>query len=210
MATPIRILVAEDNHLTRTGTVTLLESQADLQVVAEAENGAQAIERFKEHRPDVTVADLRMPLFDGIQVVAAIVGIDAKARVLMLTHYDGSEDVFRALEAGAAGYITKEIRGEELINAVRRVHAGERYTPAHIKERLAEHAARPRLSPREAQVLERIYEGMRNVDIAADLEIGEKTVIMYVSNILSKLGVKSRTEAAKVALEQGLLPRQGP
>lgn len=209
-AAAIRVLVAEDNNLTRLGTVTLLGAVAGIRVVGEAENGIQALELYKKLKPDVLVSDMRMPHLDGLQVLSGVLAHDPRARVLMLSHYDGREEIFRAMKTGAAGYMTKDIRGEELIEAIRTVHGGELYVPEHIRTRLDERERQPQLSPREHQVLEKIYEGGRNVDIAKDLRISEKTVISYVSSLLSKLSVKSRTEAIRVAQERGLLVRRDP
>jgi two-component system NarL family response regulator len=201
----IRVLVVEDNHLMRLGTVTLVSSQPDMAVVGEAADGAEGLAAYLRLRPTVAVIDLRLPIMDGVQLTTAIRSADPEACVLVLTYYDGSEDVFRAMRAGARGYVTKSIEPRDVLAAVRAVAAGERFVPAAIAARLAEHALQPLLTPREHQVLDLVALGKSNRSIAEDLHLAERTVIMYVSNILEKLGVRSRTEAVAVARDRGIL-----
>ena len=185
----IRVLIAENNFLTRLGIVTMLRQQPEIDVVAEAEDGIAAIELYKRLSPEVVVTDLRLPHLDGLQVISNIMALDPRARVLVLTHNTGREAVYRAVSAGARGYATKDLSGKELLAALLRVHAGEPYIPEHIQARLDERARQAKLSPREQQVLEKIYAGGRNVAIAAELGLSAKTVISYVSSLLSKRGV---------------------
>jgi two-component system NarL family response regulator len=201
----IRVLVAEDSPVTRLGVSTLLRTEPDIEVVAEAENGADAVRLFRQMRPDVVLLDLRMPELDGVQATEQMRREDPAARVLVLTNYDGDEVIFQALKAGAAGYLTKGVRGPELITAIRQVHAGDRYLPPGVAGRLADRMMAPSLSPREVQVLEKIYEGLTNKEIAEALHISLKTASMFVSKILLKLDVRSRTEAVAVALRRGIL-----
>ncbi len=201
----IKVLIAEDNMLTRLGTVTLLKTQPDLDVVGEAVDGAAAVSLFRKLKPDVLLLDLKMPVMGGVQVISTLVQQTPEARILVLTHYEGDEDIFKAIKAGARGYLTKEMRGEEIIAAIRTVHAGDQYLPASIASRLADRMRQPSLSAREQQVLQGIFKGKTNKEIAQELQLSEKTTAIYVSNILSKLRAKTRTEAVSIALQRGLL-----
>lgn len=203
--TRTRVLVADDNRLTRLGIVTVLELHDDLEVVGQASDGAQAVTMWRECRPDVLVVDLKMPHLDGVQVTAQLCKDDPNARILVLTHYDGDENIFQALRAGARGYLTKDIEGNELVEAIRALAAGGRFIPPEIASRVAERAARPELTPREQQVLERMAVGLTNKEIAQELDISDRTIGVYVGNILSKLEAKTRTEAVTVARKRGLL-----
>lgn len=206
-STCIRILVADDNALTRLGIVTMLRLERGFEVVGEASDGAKAITSYRELRPDVLVLDLRMPVLDGVQVTSDLCREDPAARVLVLSHYDGDEDIFRALRAGAKGYLTKEVGGEELVNAVRTVAAGGRYMVPEVANRLAERVLQPSLTVREQQVLEEMARGFTNKQIAESLTMSDRTVGTHVSQILSKLGAKTRTEAVTVGMQKGLLKR---
>jgi two-component system NarL family response regulator len=200
------VLVVEDNFYTRLGTVAFLERQVDIEVVGQVADGRAALAAFAELRPDVVVVDLRMPGMDGVQVVAALIARDSDARMLVLTHYVGEEDVFQALKAGARGYLTKESSGDELLAALRAVHAGERFLPSEILACISNRENLPELTRREQQVLIEIADGASNRETAAALGISERTVGVYVSSILSKLGARSRTEAISLAARRGLLP----
>jgi two-component system, NarL family, response regulator len=203
--TKTRVLVADDNRLTRLGIVTVLELHDDLEVVGQAVDGAQAVTMFRDLKPDVLVVDLKMPHLDGVQVTTQICKDDPAARILVLTHYDGDENIFQALRAGARGYLTKDIEGNELVEAIRALAAGGRFIPPEIASRVAERATRPELTPREQQVLERMAKGLTNKEIAQGLDISDRTIGVYVGNILAKLEAKTRTEAVTVATKRGLL-----
>jgi len=202
----IRVLVAEDNFYTRLGTVAFLRSQPGIQVVAEAANGTRALELFEETRPDVIIVDLRMPGMSGVELTARLRERAPEARILVLTHYDGDEDIFQALKAGAAGYLTKEAAGEELLAAIRALHAGGGFLPPEIVARVSDRENHPQLTRREREVLAEIAEGASNREAASNLGISERTAGLYVSSILCKLGAQSRTEAVSIALRRGLLP----
>lgn len=201
----IRILVAEDNELFRLGTTSLIGTQPDMEIVAEAQNGADAISAYERTAPDVVIVDLRMPHLDGVQVTAALTQRQPPARVLVLTHYQGDQDIAKALRAGALGYLSKETPGEEVLRAIRIVATGRRHMPEAIAERLAETLTHEPLTAREQQVLTCIFEGMSNRELATALGIAERSATTYVSQLLAKLGAKSRTEAIAIGLRRGLL-----
>jgi two-component system, NarL family, response regulator len=203
---PIRILVADDHALMRLGIATLLRSKPDLEVVGEAADGVKAVTLFKQLLPDVLVLDLKMPGLDGVQVTVNICRDHPDAAILMLSHYDGEEHVFQALKAGARGYLTKEALGEELIEAVRTLHRGERYLPVALSMRLVDRLSQPSLTAREQQVLALMGEGMQNRAIGTKLGISYRTVGMYVGIILEKLQAATRTEAVAKASARGWLP----
>lgn len=201
----LRVLIIEDHLLARVGTATLLSSEVGIDVVGQAGSGAQGLEMFKALRPDIVIQDLRMPGMDGRQCIEQLKQLDPDVRVLVLTHYDGEESIFLALEAGALGYLTKDTEADELFRGIRAVAAGERYLPAPVALRLAARESAPPLSPREMQVLQHIFAGLSNKEIASELEISEKTVAMFVLRLFAKLRVKSRTEAVATALRRGVL-----
>lgn len=205
MSDAIRILLVEDNLLARVGTATLLATQPDFSVVAEADNGARGLDAFRSTGADVVVVDLRMPELDGVGLIEALAREPAPPRVLVLTHYDGEEMVFRALRAGALGYLTKDTDGAALFDAVRAVARGERYVPAAIADRLRSRSDAAPLSPREQQTLRHIFAGRSNKEIASELGLSVKTVGMFVARLYAKLGVNSRAEAIAVALKKGLI-----
>jgi DNA-binding NarL/FixJ family response regulator len=202
--------VVEDNFYTRLGTVSFLRGQPGIEVVGEAANGEAALAVHAELQPDVTVVDLRMPGVDGVQLTTALCARREDERVLVLTHYEGDEDIFRALKAGARGYLTKEAAGEDLVAAIRAVHAGKRFLPPEIAERMANRMLQPALTHREMQVLARVARGASNREIAGELALSERTVGLYVSSILGKLGARSRTEAVAIAQQRGILRAEGP
>jgi DNA-binding NarL/FixJ family response regulator len=202
---PIRILIADDHEIARGGTSVLLGTQTDLQVVGMAEDGAKAMALYRQLQPDVLVADLRMPVFDGLSVTTTLCGEFPNAKILILSHYDGDEDIFRALKAGARGYLTKDTRGQELIAAIRAIAAGGKYIPPAIAERLTGRMFAPTLTPREQQVLELIAQGLTNRSISTSVGIAERTVGLHVGNVLEKLGASTRTEAVSIGLKRGLL-----
>jgi two-component system NarL family response regulator len=205
MSDPIRILVAEDHLVARVGVSTIVNMQPDMTVVAEASNGQQAVELYKKHLPDVTLLDLRMPVMTGVEAATAICRENPKARMIALTTYGGDEDIRRALAAGVQAYLTKDVLHDELLKAIRAVHAGQTYLPAAVAASLAAQIPRPDLSAREVQVLELIVQGLANKQIAYSLSIAEHTVKNHVKSILSKLGVQDRTQAATVAIQRGII-----
>ncbi len=206
MNNPIRILVAEDHLVARVGVTAIVNMQPDMTVVAEAANGQQAIELYRRHLPDVALLDLRMPVMGGTEAAAAIRAEFPQARMIALTTYGGDEDIRRALAAGMQAYLTKDVLHDELLNAVRAVHEGRRYLPPSVAAALAAQMPRPDLSARELQVLELIVRGLANKQIGYTLTIAEHTVKNHVKNILSKLGVQDRTQAATAAIQRGIVP----
>jgi two-component system NarL family response regulator len=204
-ANPIRILVAEDHLIARVGVSTIVNLQSDMIVIAEAANGQQAVELYRKHQPDVTLLDLRMPILSGLEAAAAIRREYPKARFIALTTYGGDEDIRRALQAGVQAYLMKDILHDELLKAIRAVHAGQTYLPATVAAALAAQIPRPDLSARELQVLELIVAGLANKQIAYTLNIAEYTVKNHVKSILDKLDVQDRTQAATAAIQRGII-----
>lgn len=204
-AKPIRILIADDHFVVRMGLAAVIHTQSDMTVVAEATTGSQAVEFFRQHRPDITLMDLRMPEMDGIEAITTIRREFPEGRFIVLTTYDGDEDIYRALQAGARAYLLKDMMRDGLIEAIRAVHAGQRRIPAEVANRLAERMNRTELTARELEVLRLIVEGKSNKEIAAKLFIAEGTVKIHINNILSKLGVSDRTQAATFALQRGIV-----
>jgi len=201
----IRIVVIDDQAVVRQGFVALINTVADMEVIAEGINGQQAIDLYKQHIPDVMLIDLRMPVVGGVEAISTIRQNFPDARVIVLTTYDGDEDIYRSLQAGARGYLLKDVFFEELETAIRTVHAGSRHIPAAIAERLAERMASSDLTSREMEVLELIVRGQSNKEIGVSLAISEATVKSHINNILSKLGVTDRTQAVTTALQRGLV-----
>lgn len=200
-----RLLLVDDHLVVRIGLRSLLETQPDMCVVAEAAGGVEAVAAFAKHQPDVTLMDLRMPDLSGAAAIAAIRQRCPDARVLVLTTYDFDEDIYRALEAGAAGYLVKNTESEPLLAVIRSVHAGTYRLPPAVAQRLAQRRAAPELSPREREVLLLIVQGQSNKEIGATLGLAENTVKNHVKMILEKLGVADRTQAATRALQRGLV-----
>ena len=205
MSHPIRILVAEDHLVARVGVSAIVNMQNDMTVVAEASNGQQAVDLYRKHLPDVALLDMRMPIMSGVEAAQAIRAEFAHARMIALTTYGGDEDIRRALAAGVQAYLTKDVLHDELLKAIRAVHAGQTYLPAGVAAALAAQMPRPDLSAREVQVLELIVRGLANKQIAYSLNIAEHTVKNHVKNILSKLGVQDRTQAATAAIQRGIV-----
>ena len=201
----IKILVVDDHFVVRMGLSTLINTQEDMTVVAEAANGKQAVELFRAHRPDVTLMDLRMPEMNGVEAIIALRNEDPDCRVIVLTTYDGDEDIYRAFQAGARSYLLKDMHRDELLEAIRAVHNGQRFIPPAVANRLAERMPRSDLTARELEVLKLIVKGMSNKEIARSLTITEGTVKIHVNNILSKLGVSDRTKAATTAIQRGIV-----
>lgn len=205
MSNKIRIMVIDDQAVVRQGFVALINTVADMEVIAEGINGQQAIALYSQHAPDITLIDLRMPVVGGVEAITAIRSKFPDARLIVLTTYDGDEDIYRSLQAGAKGYLLKDVFFEELETAIRTVHAGSRHIPAAIAMRLAERMASSDLTSREMEVLELIVRGQSNKEIGASLTISEATVKSHINNILSKLGVTDRTQAVTTALQRGLV-----
>jgi two-component system NarL family response regulator len=205
MGEAIRIMIVEDHAVVRQGLAALLRTTAEFSVVAEAADGRQAIELFRRHQPDITLMDLRLPQMNGVEAIAAIRADFPQARVIVLTTFDGDEDIYRALQAGARGYLLKGMTGEELMEAIRSVYAGKSRIPAPVAERLAERMSAPSLTRRETEVLELIVGGNSNKEIASGLNISEATVKTHINSLLGKLGVTDRTQAATIALQRGIV-----
>jgi two-component system NarL family response regulator len=201
----IRILIAEDHLIARVGVTTIVNMQPDMTVVAEAANGQQAVELFRKHLPDVTLLDLRMPVMSGVEAAVAIRREHPEARLIALTTYGGDEDIRRALQAGVQAYLTKDVLHDELLKAIRAVHAGETFLPPSVAATLAAQLPGPVLSAREIEVLSLIVGGLANKQIAYQLNIAEHTVKNHVKNILAKLGVADRTQAATAAIQRGII-----
>lgn len=201
----IRILVADDHYVVRMGLIALVNTEPDMEVVAEAADGAQALELFAKHSPDLALMDLRMPVKSGIEATIEIRSKFATACVLMLTAFDGDEDIHKALQAGAQGYVLKSSSGEKLIPALRAVAAGQRWIPKDVANRLASRNSFEELTPREVQVLNELVKGLANKEIADVLNITEHTTKDHLKSILAKLRVADRTEAVTAALQRGII-----
>lgn len=201
----IRLLVVDDHFFVRMGLAGSLNAEADLQVVAEADNGLQAIQQFREHRPDVVLLDGRLPDLSGAQTLVKLRQEFPTARVLMLSIDEGEEDIYRAMQAGAAGYLPKATQLQELLKAIRAIHAGEHYLPPALAARLAERGPGASLTAREFEVLELVSKGLSNREIAATLGCSETTAKWHLKNVMQKLDVTDRTEATRAAVERGIL-----
>jgi DNA-binding NarL/FixJ family response regulator len=202
---PIRVLSADDHPLLREGIAALVASQPDLELVAEAANGREAVEQFRKHRPDVTLMDLQMPEMSGIDAMGAIRAEFPEARIIVLTTYTGDVQVMRALKAGARAYLLKGLLRKELLETIRAVHAGQKRVPPEIAAEIAEHATDDSLTSREIDVLRLIAGGNANKEIAAQLSITEETVKGHVKNILAKLSANDRTHAVTIGLKRGII-----
>ena len=200
----IRVLVVDDHPIMRTGLTTMLRSEPGLEPVGEARNGVEAIAQFKALQPDVTLMDLRMPDMSGVEAIAAILEDFSEAHIIIVTTYDGDEDIYRGLQAGAKGYLLKDSDRNELIAAVRAVHAGENYVPALVGAKLVERMSHPQLSDREVEVLKLLAKGSSTQEISSALNITEGTVKFHITNILQKLDVSDRTQAVVAAFQRGI------
>ena len=204
-ANPIRILVVEDHHVVRQGLVALLGVTEGVEVVGQAADGDEALLEFELRHPDITLIDLRLPKMGGVEVIQRLRAQHGQARFIVLTTYDGDEDIYRALQAGARAYLLKGMTVEVLMTTIRAVHAGKSCIPPVIAQRLAERMATEQLTLREQAVLEEIVRGKSNKEIGKELDISEATVKTHINNLLGKLGVEDRTQAATAAIQRGLV-----
>jgi DNA-binding NarL/FixJ family response regulator len=201
----IRVLSVDDHPSLREGIAIIINNEPDMLLVSQASNGAEAIQLFREHQPDVTLMDLRLPDLSGIDTMIAIRQEFPEARIVMLTTFEGDVEIQRALQAGARGYLLKNMPPRELVQAIRQVHAGKKGIPSAVAAHLAEHISDEDLTPREVEVLQRITGGNRNRDIADQLFISEETVKVHIKHIMDKLGAKDRTEAIAIAVRRGII-----
>jgi DNA-binding NarL/FixJ family response regulator len=201
----IHVLMVDDHPLMREGIAAILRSQSDIELVAEAATGCAAIQSFRQHRPDVTLMDVRLPDMSGIDAVIAIRSEFEGARILMLSTFEGDVEIQRALRAGARGYLLKSLPPAQLLGGIRDVHAGKRCIPPEVAAQLAEHLSEDELSPREIEVLRQVAAGQRNRDIGEQLHIAEETVKVHVKHIMEKLGARDRTEAVAIGLRRGVI-----
>lgn len=204
-STNIRVLIADDHAIVRQGLATIIDRDPEMTAIAQAEDGEKAIALFREYQPDVMLMDLRMPQIGGVEAITAICAEFKLARIMVLTTYDGDEDIYRGLQAGAAGYLLKDAKPNELLNAIRTIHSGQKYVPPEVGAKLVQRMSNPELSERELDVLRLMAQGMSNLDIAMALSVGESTVKSHVNRILSKLGVSDRTQAVIVAIKRGIV-----
>ncbi len=205
MTDKIRILVVDDHHVVRQGLVALLKVSPEIEIVGEASDGLEAIELHQKLQPDVTLMDLQLPNLGGVAAITRIRAETPAARFIVLTTFDGDEDIYRSLQAGAKAYLLKGMTIDDLLNTIRLVHSGKTSISPAIAGKLADRMATEDLTARELKVLERIVAGRANKEIAADLSISEATVKTHINNLLSKLGVSDRTNAATVAIQRGLV-----
>lgn len=205
MGDRIRILCVDDHAIVREGLTLILERQPDIQVVAVAATAEEAVRVYETHRPDITLMDLQLEGTSGVEAIRSIHRINPQARIIVLTVYQGDEDVFRALQSGATTYLLKDTISDDLIRVVREVHAGEHPRASNVEALLADRASRPALTPREIQVMELVAVGLRNREIATSLHISEETVGVHIRNIFAKLHVNDRSAAIAISLRRGII-----
>ncbi|KAM3093049.1 response regulator [Phormidesmis sp. 146-12] len=200
----IRILIVDDHSIVRQGLAAMIENELDMTVVGQAGDGQEAIDQYRQHQPDITLMDLRMPQMSGVDATLAICAEFARARIIILTTYDGDEDIYRGLHAGAKGYLLKDAEPDALLNAIHIVHSGQQYIPPEVAAKLVQRMKNPELTQREQEIVHLMADGLNNHDIGAALNITESTVKFHINRILSKLGVSDRTQAVVKALKRGL------
>jgi DNA-binding NarL/FixJ family response regulator len=200
----IRVLIVDDHAIVQQGIAAIIDEESDLTVIGRAMDGIEAIERFRQEQPDVTLMDLRMPRMGGVEAITAICAEFNTARIIVLTTYDGDEDIYQGLRSGAKGYLLKDSKPSELRTAIRAVHNGQQYIPPNVGAKLVERMTNPELTARELEVLQLVAQGMSNLEISTALCITEGTVKSNMNRILSKLGVKDRTQATIIALKRGI------
>jgi len=205
MSTPIRVFSVDDHPLLREGIGALVNNQPDMVLIGEAATGTEAIQLFKQHAPDVTLMDLRLPDMSGIDTLIAIRSEFPQARIIMLTTFEGDVEIQRALQAGARGYLLKNMPPSELVDVIRQVHAGKKRIPAAVASQLAEHLSDETLTAREVEVLREVAEGNRNRNIAEKLFISEETVKVHIKHIMEKLGASDRTQAVAIGVRRGII-----
>ena len=205
MSTEIRVFSVDDHPLLREGIAAIINSQPDMRVIAQASTGREAIQLYREHRPDVTLMDLRLPDISGIDTMIAIRSEFEDARIVVLTTFEGDVEIKRALAAGARGYVLKSMPPKELADVVRQVHAGKKRIPPEVAAQLAEHLSDESLTERERDVLRHVADGNRNREIGEKLRISEETVKVHLKHIMEKLGASDRTEAVTIAVRRGII-----
>jgi len=201
----IRVFSVDDHPLLREGIAAIINNQSDMQMVAQAATGSEALQLFRQHQPDVTLLDLRLPDMSGIDVLIALRSEFPEARVVMLTTFEGDVDIRRSLEAGARGYMLKNMPPKDLVEVIRQVHAGKKRIPAEVAAQLAEHFGNDALTEREIDVLRQIANGNRNREIGEQLFISEETVKVHIKHIMEKLGASDRTQAVAIAVRRGII-----
>jgi two-component system NarL family response regulator len=201
----IRVLCVDDHRVVREGIIAMIGGVPDIEVVGVASTGEEGVELFRKHRPDITLMDLQLPRMSGLEAITAIRRQDPSAKVIVLTVYQGDEDIYRALQAGAATYLLKDALPDDLVRMIREVETGGRSIPPNVQALLAFRTAHPTLTPREVEILQLVSNGLRNKEIAASLGISEETAKVHVKNILTKLGVNDRTAAITVGLRRGII-----
>jgi len=204
-ARPITVLCVDDHRIVREGLRMIIDSEPDMTVIDSAADGREAVARYRQHTPDITLMDLQLPEMGGVEAIRAIRHLDGHARIIVLTMYKGDEDIHRAMDAGASTYLLKDTLADDLPRIVREVHAGRRMLPPDVLARLEERAASPTLTPREIEVMRLVASGRRDKEIAVALSISSQTARVHMKNIFAKLGVSDRTEAMSVAIRRGII-----